>query len=450
MHKKGILLLISSLFSLSSCVVTPEPQVEHTEHVDNNNDGVCDVCGEKISSITEHTTHVDENNDGVCDICGEVIEVIDETKEASFIPNVGEIKLLFDHGKAGESNFYNYCPSMFIENNEAHVYYCTNKEEGKVTDYVGYRKGIIKNNKVKYDDEPSFVLTHGEMGSWDSRHDCDPSVIKGEFKYHDENYNYLMAFLGCVPSDCTQNETGIAVSKTPNGPWIKCDFKKDGVTKINPLVKCSEFSTNSTSWGTGQPSLVSVDKKGRVLLFTTIGATNGTFTNLREYDFSDIDNYSLIRERTSISAAGIKGTANGSNFINNGDYAYDEVNRRVLMVKERQFFGSDGKGPDFIGDTLDVYYIDDTEGKNVGDVLFAGNNTTKTWKVLGTIDKNLTGFLRNHNAGLITDPYARVDATKTLGVAFTRSDEEYGNNWTYLNTYRIYATAFDFPSKYFK
>ena len=372
---------------------------------------------------------------------------VEEVKE-TFIPKVGEVKMLFDDGTIGETNKYNYCPSYFIEDNIAHVYYCTNKDEGNVTDYVGYRKGEVVNNKVKYSDNSQYVLTHGEMGSWDSRHACDPSVVKGEFKYHGEEYNYLMAYLGCVPSDCTQNETGIAVSKTPDGPWIKCDFKEDGVTKINPIVPFSDFSCNETSWGTGQPSLVSVDKKGRVLLFTTVGATNGTFTNLREYDFSDIDNYKLLRERVSINIDGIRGSNGSASFINNADFGYDEVNKRIIMAKPRQFFGTDGKSPNFIADTIDVYYIDDTEGSEIGDVLFAGKNTTKIWKLIGSVNESLTGFLRNHNTGLVTDEYKRIDSSSPLGVLFTRSDEDKGGQWSYLSTYRLYITALDFPSSY--
>lgn len=372
------------------------------------------------------------------------------TKDASLMPDVGEVRLMFECGTAGESRFYNYCPTVMIEGNEKHVYYCTNKIEGNVTDFVGYRKGVINNNKIEYSSETNFVVSPGELGSWDSRHACDPSVIKGEFKFHGEQYSYLMAYLGCIKSDCTLNETGIAVAKSPNGPWVKCDFKADGETPINPIVPYSDFSYNENSWGTGQPSLVSVDKKGRVLLFTTVGASNGTFTNLREYDFSDIDNYQLIRQRNSITRDGVKGTTSGADIINNADFAYDEVNRRVLMVKPRQYFGSDGIEPSFIADTLDVYYIDDTEGNSVGDVLFAGNNTTKSWKSLGSIDKSLTGFLRNHNSGLITDPYGHVDATDNLGVSFTRSDENQGIDWSHLSTYRLYETALSFPKKYFE
>lgn len=356
------------------------------------------------------------------------------------IPDVGEVRKLFDHGIDGESQFYNYCPSIFVENNKQYVYYCTNKKEGNVTDYIGYREGSIHDNNLEFTDV-DYVLEHGSSGYWDSRHACDPSVIKGEFKFHGETYNYLMAYLGCITSDCTMNETGIAVSKTPNGPWVKCDYQLDGTTKINPIVPHSDFDMNSQSWGTGQPSLVSIDGKGKVLLFTTVGAANGTFTNIREYDFSNIDEAVKIRERQRIITTGIRSGALGSDIINNADFAYDVKNRRILMVKGRQPFGTDGKSPTIVADTLDVYYIDDTEGTNVGDVLFAGNNTDKQWKLIDSINESKTGFLRNHNACLITDEYGHYIDCGRIGVSFTKSDQGYSSNWSYLSTYRIYATS---------
>ncbi len=366
-------------------------------------------------------------------------------KAKSLIPDIGEVRLLFSPGEIGETRIYNYCPSIFIEDNVQHVYYCTNQTEGNVTDYVGYRRGTLQGEHLSFSDN-SFVVAHGEAGSWDYRHACDPSVIKGEFKFHGETYNYLMAYLGCVPSNCTLNETGIAVSKTPEGPWIKCDFKADGETKINPIVPYADFPMNDSSWGTGQPSIVSLDKKGRVLFLTTIGASNGTYTNVREYDFSDIDNYQLIRQRTKILETGIRYTATGGGFINNADFSYDAANRRFLMVKGRQFFGRDHIAPDMVADTLDVYYIEDTEGTNPGDIFFAGNNTTKQWKLIDTINEEKTGFLRNHNSCLITDPYGHhIQGEGKIGIGFTRSDKGESTNWSYLSTYRVYATSVAYP-----
>ena len=64
----------------------------------------------------------------------------EEKEPEEFIPKVGEIRKLFDHGIAGQDRYYNYCPSVFIENDKEYIYYCTNKNEGNVTDYIGYRE----------------------------------------------------------------------------------------------------------------------------------------------------------------------------------------------------------------------------------------------------------------------------------------------------------------------
>ena len=252
-----------------------------------------------------------------------------------FLPNVGETKLLFRHSKKetvgddGEDYFYNYCPSIKIENNVEHVYYCTNKLWGNVTDHIGYRKAEIVNGKVQYSDE-SLVLSP-TPDTWDQTHTCDPTVIKGEFKYNGETYNYLMAYLGCIPLNCKLNETGLAVAKEYGGPWVKCNgLKTDGVTPINPIVPYSDFNCNENNWGTGQACLVSVDKKGRVLLFTTVSCPTGGFTDVREYDFSDINDYKLLRETKLFKDGGCE---YGTNWIGNAEYCYDHINKKFLLSK---------------------------------------------------------------------------------------------------------------------
>ena len=365
----------------------------------------------------------------------------------TLLPEIDEVRLLFSKADPKSSQYYNYCPTSFVENNVQHIYYCTNESDGNVTDFVGYRTGQIIDNKLVYSEE-ELILTHGEVGvDWDSRHVCDPSVVKGNFTYNEETYSYLMAYLGCSSSDVTLNETGLAVSKTPAGPWIKVAFEKDGVTKLRPIVPVTDFTDNQKCWGTGQPSLVSVNEAGEVLLFTSVGIETATFTNLRHYDFSNLNDVKLIDEQRTIMTTGVVGTSTGASFINNADFAYDKENQRVLMVKGRQHYNADGKLPNQIESILDVYYIDDTERTGVGSVLFAGNNTTKQWKLMGSINQDLTGFLRNHNPGFITNEYGHILNTDALPVAFTRADE--GGGWQHLATYRIYATSIAFPKKYF-
>ena len=47
-------------------------------------------------------------------------------------------------GEDKSENFYNYCPTAVMEGNDTmHVWYCSNKDSGNVTDYVAYRKGTL-------------------------------------------------------------------------------------------------------------------------------------------------------------------------------------------------------------------------------------------------------------------------------------------------------------------
>ena len=356
-----------------------------------------------------------------------------------FTPLEGEVRAWFDHGLIGEDRYYNYCPSTFVENGVKHIYYCSNKIFGNVTDYIAYREGkYINKNMVYTSTEDINFLLGPTKGTWDARHTCDPSVIKGEFKYNNVMYSYLMAYLGCVTSDNTRNETGLAVSNSPTGPWIKCDA-------INPIIKVSD---DNNKWGAGQTELVSVDKKGRVIMFNSFSSPTLGGEQCYEYDLSDLNNPILIRKNEHINTSGtadvVKEEGEKVNEgISNVGVAYDEVNKKILLAKGRLPFAQDGQYPNYIASKIDLFYLDDNN-ENKFDELFKNKNEANKWVFIGTIDEKLTGFKRNHNNGLVRDPYGGLVETDRIEVAFTRSDLS-ESDWGYWSTYRIYSTAFKLP-----
>ena len=363
--------------------------------------------------------------------------IIDGNQE--FTPLEGEVRAWFDHGLIGEDRYYNYCPSTFVENGVKHIYYCSNKIFGNVTDYIAYREGkYINKNMVYTSTEDINFLLGPTKGTWDARHTCDPSVIKGEFKYNNVMYSYLMAYLGCVTSDNTRNETGLAVSNSPTGPWIKCDA-------INPIIKVSD---DNNKWGAGQTELVSVDKKGRVIMFNSFSSPTLGGEQCYEYDLSDLNNPILIRKNEHINTSGtadvVKEEGEKVNEgISNVGVAYDEVNKKILLAKGRLPFAQDGQYPNYIASKIDLFYLDDNN-ENKFDELFKNKNEANKWVFIGTIDEKLTGFKRNHNNGLVRDPYGGLVETDRIEVAFTRSDLS-ESDWGYWSTYRIYSTAFKLP-----
>ena len=114
------------------------------------------------------------------------------------------------------------------------------------------------------------------------------------------------------------------------------------------------------------------------------------------------------------------------------------------MAKGRSPFGSDTLTPNFIADTVDLYYVDASSYENPWDIFF-DTSRTEGWQHIGFIDQTVSGYPRNHNTGLVTDEYGRLYRSDRICVAFTSS--QYGTTaaMTYLKTYRIYVTTFMLP-----
>ena len=331
-------------------------------------------------------------------------------------------------------NFYNYCPTIMVEGNDTmHIWYCSNEKSGNVTDFIAYRKGKLSSDGKWSFSEKQLVLGP-TSGTWDGRHVCDPSVVKGEFNYNGETYNYLMAYLGCKTSDVTSNEVGIAVAKNPEGPWVKYD--------ANPICnyyESTEFAPGENFWGYGQPSVISVDKAGKVILFYTKGIKIGTYTYAEYWDLSDLNN--------PVKLNGAKMADGGEiGYWNNADFAYDSINKRIYVIKEdhssSEWYPNSG-GVNWISGSNSIFYapmnLDDTYP---GETLFGKHN----WSKVTTIGEAQTGFARVHNAGIMTDEYGWLVDSHKIPVVYTMSDLKtdhpdwsLGGQWPALHTYRLHG-----------
>ena len=346
-------------------------------------------------------------------------------------------------------NFYNYCPSIMIENGTTmHIWYCSNKVSGNVTDYVAYRKGTLTPDGKWTFTEKELVLSP-TAGTWDEVHVCDPTVVKGNFKYNNEEYNYLMAYLGCATYDCTINEVGIAVAKNPNGPFIKID-------EINPIANFNEkiIEQGNTdewkkSWGYGQPSLVSIDKAGKVMLFYSAGTPKSTHTVVEEWDLRDLNNPVKLSS-TEVTNVGVSSASGSSDVINNADFAYDPTSNRLICIKEDFPYATNGNTNWLTAtNTLMYFELDENE---VSPMNTLAVNPKKTWITFASISKNSTGYERNHNCGLVTDEYGWVLSSTKIPVVYTMSmlRDDYpnwngGGQWPALHTYRLHGIVLDLP-----
>lgn len=341
---------------------------------------------------------------------------------------------------------FNYCPAILTEtdsdgNTVMHIWYCTNKDSGVIMDHIGYRTGTLQSDGKWLFSEEKIVLAPTE-GTWDGRHTCDPAVIKGEFKMGGQTYNYLMAYLGCTTEDYQKNETGLAVAKDVGGPWVKVD-------SVNPIVPWYDDGDQATEqaeyerrqgtsqiyWGTGMPSLISVDGKGEVLLFYS---STKRGTGVRRLDLSDID-HPVVKFTTSLNHNGIVNSRGIKCNVGIADFAFDPVAKRLYVVGV-----TNDKLPEDVTKTLVnshsvlayVDGVDDTEA-----VCAALQGGSYKWNVVGYVGPDDTGWNRNHNPGMVRSPLGYIADSSKIGVVVSTGNNDWPNENIF--TYRLFGHWFN-------
>ena len=306
----------------------------------------------------------------------------------------------FVFGFSGQ-NRYSYCPSIIANTDgTSHVYFCGNPNQGTMVDNVYH---IIENANGTHS---SAVSVLQPSLSWDSHHTCDPSVIEGEFKMDGTTYRYAMFFLS-NPIEYYYNEIGVAFSNDLNAAsWVK--YPVQIVRKTWPEEGDQSLGGGAKSWGVGQPSAVSMDKKGKVLLAYTIGDSSGTRIAFRQMDLSDMSNPDLGTAK-NMNAAGLDNLNGGSDYTCNSDFAICPDENKIVMVRPVQPHPS--TYPSYIPVAQEVDYMD----------LDGFLNGIGRWTALARIDETLSGFPRNHNAGLSRDSFGHLSAWETPTVYFTVS-----------------------------
>ncbi len=320
-----------------------------------------------------------------------------------------------------EAGIYNYCPSiMETADGSRYIYYCTNTEPNRIVDHIAVRRGSKRaDGGTEWGEE--HILLSPTPGTWDAMHVCDPSVIAGEFSYAGEGYSYLMAYLGCTSSDNQENKLGLAVAKSPMGPFVKVGNA--------PLVDfIADVDFEGFQWGVGQASLVSIDKQGKVWLFYTRGDRNGTRIIADVWELSDP---SAPRRESSeeLTAKGLYDLNGQADFMNNADLVYDPDERRFYASSDCHPNPSDT--PNYISSGVRVSFFTHAKGQTSG-------FSDCRWMGLGGVTPQSSGFPRNHNSGLLRDAYGHLPSCEHLTVFYAVSVTGEESLWSY----RIYATPF--------
>ena len=388
-------------------------------------------CKDKTPQIEVPEGYTRENGENM------FREKEDTVKDDTVVPNVG-------------IRIYNYAPSIFEEDEHTrHAYYCSNKytvgndpQKGsinadgnaQITDYIAYRKGVKLEDGNWYWSEKSYVLAPLKGSETEGKHICDPNVIKGEFTYNGETYPYLMAYLaeGFTEYVNEFNNISLAVAKAPEGPWKRCG-------EINPLKKYTSedypeewgdrkkypYKTGVYHWGWGQASMISADKKGKVMMaYSSIRpyAADGVnwqqayMTTIDRYDFSDLNNIKKEYELTKMPISGIMRGGYQIPEVTNGDFAYEPTKNRIYMITDGKYNDSTGKAAG-----APLSWIDNG-GNEPGDVFknIANGVAAPEWtNVTSILGSDRVNNIAAHNTAIIRDAYGWLKTPKKIEVAIT-------------------------------
>lgn len=332
---------------------------------------------------------------------------------------IGEISTVFGFTA---QNRYSYCPSVLAHSDgSADIYFCGNPTREVMIDNVYHISTAADGSRST----ERSVLQPGAQGTWDSQHTCDPSVVKGAFKMDGHTYSYAMFYLGS-PIEYYYNEVGVAFADTPDArQWVK--YPRAIVNKSWDTEGDLPYAPGAYCWGTGQPSAISLDNAGKMLLTYTLGDLAGTRLMVSEVDFSDMA-HPVISGPVQVSQRGlINSLGADSDYICDADIALEPESSTLVMIRPVQ--PHPDTYPAYINASLDVCTIPFDDFRR----------GTGTWKQLYRISPEKTGYPRNHNACISRDEYGRLSTLTDITLYFTTASQspdvvpETGRHaeWTY-------------------
>ena len=315
-------------------------------------------------------------------------------------------------------DYYRYAPTAIEENGVRTWFWCANWASGVVTDHIVMRVDTWNGSGWTAGAE-KVALAPGPPGAWDDRHVCDPEVVAGEFRYTAPGqsaptiYRYALFYLGANDEAGSGgvNQVGWALAESLDGPWIR-------VSTDAPLVAATAW------WGAGQPSAVSLDGKGDVLLFYTRGDAQGTRTMRRRASLGDA-HAPVLEAESEVPVAGLERLDGSPDPDNHGGaVVYDPARDLLWLVRGVHPFPA--SCPDFISEALQVASIP-------APAIWTGSGR---WTVHANITRSMAGTDRVFDGGFVRTPTGQTLVANTIAPVLSVAQECAGNDfasslWTY-------------------
>lgn len=312
--------------------------------------------------------------------------------------------------------------SIFEDGDARYVVYASNETE-KGAQVFAARKATKVDGKWVYGDKS--IILKGEENSWDQRI-YNPSILKGQYSYQGTTYQYLMAYNGNNNSNGTDNHIGLAVSNDVLSGWKRVGSQ--------PIMRNPEVF--EASYGFGSPSLVSYDQQGKGYLFYAVGEREVSFTAMKSFDFSNLDQMVLEGGYTSLPITGLTDKVEGAAIIMNAGFALSNDGASLMMVRDR--LPQSANKPN---QTSEVE-IDKASLAILSDV-------SQSWTVVDNItgmktmdvdDEESLGWDQIYSGEFITDPYGKLLSFTNAEVLYSTYDEE-ASEPSYSSTLAVYGVT---------
>lgn len=309
--------------------------------------------------------------------------------------------------------------SIFEDGDTRYVVYASNEsKEGKQV--FAARKATKVDGSWIYQEK--HIILKGSEEGWD-KNIFNPSILKGQFTYGGTTYQYLMAYNGNNNNDGTNNHIGIAVTNDILSSWTRVGN--------NPIIKNPEIF--EASYGFGSPSLVSYDRQGKGYLFYAVGEREVSFTAVKTFDFSNLDNMVLEGGYTSLPITGLTDKVEGNAIILNAGFALSNDGNSFYMVRDRlpQSANRPNQTTEVEIDKASISIITDIEqGWTVVD------NITGS-KTMDLDDEQSLGWDQIYSGEFVTDPYGKLLTADKCDILYSTYDEE-STSPSYSSTLAVY------------
>lgn len=318
-------------------------------------------------------------------------------------------------------NRYSYCPSIVkLDDGTIHMYFCGNPTQNIMVDNIYH----IRINPDSTLTSAKSVLQPGDSGSWDDHHTCDPSVVAGDFSMNGIRYKYAMFFLS-NRYNFFYNEIGVAFSNDLEANnWVKYPYQI--IEKSWSNGGDQNITSSQLSWGAGQPSAVSLDRKGQILLTYTLGDIDGTRILWTRLDFSDMNKFKLTQSTRMVTSGLTQLDYVNVDYTCDSDFGIDWKDSVITIVRPVQ--PNPSSYPAYLNISLEVDYM------FLGDFL----QSKGKWSRLLRITPAITKYPRNHNAAIERNMYGGIEDWETPTIYYTTSkaspDVVWGTKpaeWTY-------------------